>query len=143
MFSREFYEISKNTFFTEHLWTTASAIRWLPWRLGCKRCYFTKILWWFISKMPINPHASAEVLKVFSQFNFVNFSVCNWWVTYRFSNAIRHNDVRGWVGCINEVLKFRKVIEFESSCIVICFSYVNSIIDGKISIKKAVKNLQN
>ena len=24
MFSSEFWEISKNTFFTEHLWTTAS-----------------------------------------------------------------------------------------------------------------------
>ena len=24
MFSSKFYEISKNTFFTEHLWTTAS-----------------------------------------------------------------------------------------------------------------------
>ena len=24
MFSSDFYEISKNTFFTEHLWTTAS-----------------------------------------------------------------------------------------------------------------------
>ena len=24
MFSSEFYEISKNTFFTEHLWTTVS-----------------------------------------------------------------------------------------------------------------------
>ena len=27
MFSCEFWEISKNTFFTEHLWTTASAAR--------------------------------------------------------------------------------------------------------------------
>ena len=36
VFSCEFYEISKNTFFTEHLWTTASASRfqfhslWIP-----------------------------------------------------------------------------------------------------------------
>ena len=31
----------------------------------------------------------------------------------------------------NDVLKFRKVIEFESSCIVICFSYIYPIADGK------------
>ena len=33
----------------------------------------------------------------------------------------------------NNVLKFRKVIEFESSCIASCFSYVYLIIDGKRS----------
>ena len=33
----------------------------------------------------------------------------------------------------NDVLKFRKVIEFESSCIVICFSYIYLIVDGKRS----------
>ena len=32
----------------------------------------------------------------------------------------------------NDFLKFRKVIEFEQSCIVICYSYVYLIIDGKI-----------
>ena len=31
----------------------------------------------------------------------------------------------------NGVLKFRKVVEFESSCILICFSYVYLTIDGK------------
>ena len=31
----------------------------------------------------------------------------------------------------NDVLKFRKVIEFESSCIVISFSYIYLIIDLK------------
>ena len=30
-----------------------------------------------------------------------------------------------------DVLKFRKAIEFESSCNVICFSYIFSMIDGK------------
>ena len=30
-FSCEFCEISKNTFFTEHLWVTASKVRRLPW----------------------------------------------------------------------------------------------------------------
>ena len=49
---------------------------------------------------------------------------------------MRHNDAREWVrgegGAItNNVLKSRKVIEFESSCIVICFSYINLIIDEK------------
>ena len=29
VFSCEFCEISKNTFFTEHLWTTASIIIWI------------------------------------------------------------------------------------------------------------------
>ena len=33
----------------------------------------------------------------------------------------------------NDVLKFRKVIEFESLCVVVCFSYIYLIIDGKIS----------
>ena len=32
-----------------------------------------------------------------------------------------------------DVLKFRKVIKFESSCIVICFSDIYLFIDGKIS----------
>ena len=32
----------------------------------------------------------------------------------------------------NDVLKFRKVIEFESFCVVVCFSYIYLIIDGKI-----------
>ena len=38
-------------------------------------------------------------------------------------------------------LKFRKVIEFKSSFIVICFSHIYLIIDGKdhLSIKKVVK----
>ena len=31
----------------------------------------------------------------------------------------------------NDVLKFGKVIEFESSCIAICFSYIYRISDGK------------
>ena len=38
------------------------------------------------------------------------------------------------VGTItNDVLKFRKVMEFESSCIEICFCYIYLIIDGKRS----------
>ena len=36
-----------------------------------------------------------------------------------------------WVAMTNDVLKFRKVFEFESSCIVICFSYIYLIINGK------------
>ena len=31
VFSSEFHEISKNTFFTEHLWTTASVFFWKLW----------------------------------------------------------------------------------------------------------------
>ena len=27
MFSSEFYDVSKNTFFTEHLWVTASPLK--------------------------------------------------------------------------------------------------------------------
>ena len=33
----------------------------------------------------------------------------------------------------NDVLKFRKIIEFQSSCITISFSYVCVITDGKNS----------
>ena len=33
----------------------------------------------------------------------------------------------------NDILKFRKVIEFGSSCIVICFFYIYLIVDGKRS----------
>ena len=33
----------------------------------------------------------------------------------------------------NDVLKFRKVIEFESLYVVVCFSYIYLIIDSKIS----------
>ena len=45
----------------------------------------------------------------------------------------------------NEVLKFRKVVEFESVSIVICFSYIYQIIDEKdhLSIEKVIKNLQS
>ena len=53
--------------------------------------------------------------------------------TYRFLYAIRHNDARGWGAIINDVLKFRKVIEFEYSCIVICFSYIYRIPDFGVS----------
>ena len=34
----------------------------------------------------------------------------------------------GWAAITNDVLKFRKVIEFESSYIVISFSYISPII---------------
>ena len=42
MFSCEFYKISKNTFFTEHLWVTASAfpnVRALIFTFASKRFY--------------------------------------------------------------------------------------------------------
>ena len=58
---------------------------------------------------------------------------------------MHHNDARGWewgvgVAITNKVLKFGKVTEFESSCIVVCFSCIYLIIDGKdhLSIKKEV-----
>ena len=44
-----------------------------------------------------------------------------------------HNDARGWGAITNDVLKFKKVIEFESSCIVIYLSYIYLIIDVKRS----------
>ena len=46
-----------------------------------------------------------------------------------------HNDTHGGKGwsITTDVLKFRKVIEFESSCTVIFFSYIYLIIDGKRS----------
>ena len=56
---------------------------------------------------------------------------------------MRHNDVSGWVAITNDDLKFRKNIEFESLCIVICFSYIYLIIMEKVhlSIKQVLKNL--
>ena len=54
-------------------------------------------------------------------------------------------DRRGGV-ITNDVLKFRKAIEFASSCIIVtCFSYIYQIIHGKdhLSIKKVLKNLRN
>ena len=45
-----------------------------------------------------------------------------------------HNDARGWgKAIINDVWKFRKVIEFGSSRIVNLFSYIHLIIEGKRS----------
>ena len=57
---------------------------------------------------------------------------------------MRHNDARGWGAITNDTLKFRKVIEFERSCIAICFSYIYLIIDGKVnfSFKKADQKLK-
>ena len=46
----------------------------------------------------------------------------------------------------NEVLKFKKVIEFQNSCTVICFSqiYIESSTEKhNLSLEKVVKNLQN
>ena len=48
---------------------------------------------------------------------------CKGWVTYRFSYAKRHNDALRWA-ITNNVLKFRKTIEFQSSWIV--YSYTKS-----------------
>ena len=52
---------------------------------------------------------------------------------YRFSYAMRHSDARGLGGgggaITDDVLKFRKDIEFESSCTVTCFSHIYLIID--------------
>ena len=42
---------------------------------------------------------------------FLNLGV----VTYRFSYAKRHNDAGGGGTITNDVLKFRKIIEFQSS----------------------------
>ena len=39
---------------------------------------------------------------------------------------MRHNEARGWDAITNHVLKFRKVIEFHSSCIAVtCFFNIN------------------
>ena len=42
------------------------------------------------------------------------------------------SEVRG-LAITNDVLKFRKLIEFESLYIVICFSYIYLILDGQRS----------
>ena len=58
---------------------------------------------------------------------------------------MRDNDARGWVaGAItNDVLKFRKFIEFESSYIETCFSSFYLTIDGKRSFKLCSDERQN
>ena len=48
------------------------------------------------------------------------------WVTHQFSYAMRHNNARGWEkgwggGITNDILKMRKVIEFQSHLIQISF----------------------
>ena len=55
------------------------------------------------------------------------------WVTYRFLFAMHHNEAQGGGTITNDVLKFSKVIEFESSCVVICFSYIYLIVDRRRS----------
>ena len=51
------------------------------------------------------------------------------------------NSVRGVT--IDDVLKFRKIIKLENSCIVMCFSYIYPIINGKKPslVKTVIKNL--
>ena len=44
------------------------------------------------------------------------------------------NDADGWGAIANEVLKFKKFFKFESSCIVIYFSYIYPIINGERSL---------
>ena len=44
------------------------------------------------------------------------------------------NDAGGWGAIANEVLKFKKFFKFESSCIVIYFSYIYPIINGERSL---------
>ena len=56
---------------------------------------------------------------------------------------MRYNDARRWGSATsNDVLKFRKIIEFESLCIVIYFSNIYLIVDekGHLSITKIVKS---
>ena len=55
------------------------------------------------------------------------------WVTYRFLYAMHQNKAQGGGTITNDVLKFSKVIEFESSCVVICFSYIYLIVDRRRS----------
>ena len=45
VFSCEFCEISKNTFFTEHLWTTASKMNDLKIILGVPDNFFVNWFW--------------------------------------------------------------------------------------------------
>ena len=61
------------------------------------------------------------------------FHIDKGWVAYCITYAIRHNGAHGLGTITNDVLNFKKDIEFESSCIVICFSYIYLIIDGKRS----------
>ena len=52
---------------------------------------------------------------------------------------MRHTDRHGWgeggggEAITNDALKLGKVVKFESSCIVICFSCIDLIIDEKIA----------
>ena len=69
MFSCEFREISKNNFFTEHLWTTASASWWKARKR--KRC-------WVINK------SHKKNIKIAASIDFVNTvklccNYCKYW----------------------------------------------------------------
>ena len=91
----------------------------------------------FIPYFPSDHFWSSIFIYKSQNFNFqyINCTAthCKGWVTYRFSYAIRQNGARGWGAVTNDVFKFRKFIEFENSCIVICFPYNYLIIEGKRS----------
>ena len=84
-------------------------------------------------------HEDIVVLHLHDIFSIIRkiFNGCmsNGRVTYRFSYA----------GAItNNILKFKKVIEFESSCIAISLSYIYLMVDRKdhLSTNKEVKDLR-
>ena len=60
-------------------------------------------------------------------------------VKYRFSCAMRRNDARGWGVIASDILKMRKVIEFQSSAFVVYYKIhfrvlLQHICAGKVSV---------
>ena len=62
-------------------------------------------------------YMTLQVIKLFSEKNVLSKTkVKKKLGVSRFSYAMRHNDARGWGIIANDVLKMRKVIEFQSIC---------------------------
>ena len=130
-FCCEFCELSKNIFFTEHLWATASAGLSIsePLRVSSTKILYVEVMSSGRSFMytrnkrgPNTEHCGNPELI----FLHADIWPCKGWVTYRFSYAMRHNDARGWgeVGgwvIANDALKKRKFVEFQSSWIAVYY----------------------
>ena len=61
LFSCEFYEISKNTFFTEHLKETLAQLFSCEFYKISKNTFFTEHLWAVASDIPTKKHSQLEI----------------------------------------------------------------------------------
>ena len=103
VFTSEFCEISKNTFFREHLWTTASI---LFWEIYFCKPYPQKITSVSESLLPAND-VICTVHRSFSKSNASRTNNIDIWsilakflVLYKFARN-RDIELRSWVGALN------------------------------------------